>query len=142
MQVWLPFRRLSPFFVRFLFFLFFPLFCFPFPFSFFFFGRPRLPPLDFDKKQKKSHSKGIGCSRGVTLVCKKNRKNSGFYSFPQEMNVAMFFFFCFLGVRGRPFEMSGENTKAKSDGKFYPDGFLGIPEENGNLLFLAQAGTA
>ena len=32
----------------------------------------------------------------------------------------------FLGVRGRPSEMSSEKTKMKSDGKFFPDGFAGM----------------
>ena len=41
------------------------------------------------------------------------------------------FVFGFLGVRWHPFEMSGENTKTKSDGKCCPDGFVGKPQENG-----------
>ena len=53
-----------------------------------------------------------------------------------------FLFLAFWVYAGGPFEMSGENTNAKSDGKFCQDGFVGKPEENGNLRFLAQPGTA
>ena len=77
------------------------------------FVRPLLPAfLDLNDKQK-SHIKGIGCSRGVTFVS-KNRKTEDFMSFfPQKLMSQCSFVLGFLSVRGRPFEMSGENTKTK-----------------------------
>ena len=60
------------------------------------------------------------------------------------MNVAMFFCFLLFGCTRASFCDVGwyhQKIKKKSDCIFCPDGFVGKPEENENLRFLAQAGT-